>query len=395
LPFPLKESVWDSTIIADDGSQTGALLGAAKASLLERLAEHAEDCGIELNAIYPRSIVDAALYNASSQKGTQATLLIHFGEEHIHFTFCDHHQVFIRCVAFSEGDFSQDFFLSTLDVTVEHYQEQTGLVVPQHYLLSGTSACRLKALESLKPRYGDAAILWNPLDLFGLKSTERTHAEEGLANLYAAALLTVNPEFTSVNLLPMQVLRARLLKREKPWLTIAGLCLLLTPVPYWLFFKKMRSEYAFKDEQVQSEIQQVEAINASMELGQARLASLETSIQKLQDLGAAEMYWSGFLDDLQERLYRTKDVWLDSLERSQDEQGNVMSERVDLVGRLLLTHDKAVDDATFSQETASLRVYDLVESLSGSMFIDRVEEINFDTKDKQVLKFKLALLLAH
>lgn len=395
LPYPLEESIWDSFIVSDDLTQTDALLAASRSEFIDRLTQGVDACGLQLNSVYPRSLIDAALYSTSSQKGSQVALLVHFGEEHVHFTFCEQHHVFVRCAAFRRegGAFPGDLFERLLDETIDHYLSQTSWSKPEYYFITGDPSLSACGFEFMKARYGDAARLWSPLEHFDLKPGHRMEDPDGLGNLYAGALLAQSDELASVNLLPLAVLRERLFKKKRPWVALAAICLSLTPIPYWLYFKKVRTHYETSAQVVAAELAQMEQLDRELHQVEVQKRTLSESVQMLESINAQKSHWVRFLRDLNVRLAEVQDVWLDSLEYAKDAQGNVSENRLELSGGLLVSQEPFLPESGFARETASLRIYDLVDNLSNSEFIAEVHEVGFDLSDRQVLKFKLALVM--
>lgn len=394
IPYPLEESTWDSFIVADSITQTDALLAASKSIFIDALTRCVDASGLQLNAIYPRSLIDAVLYGTSSQKGTQVALLIHFGEEHIHFTFCEQHHVFVRCAAFRKngGTFSDDLFSRLLDETIEHYIDQTGWSKPEHYFITGEPSFVARGYDLAKRRYGDAVRLWSPLEHFDLKPGHRMEDPDGLGNLYAGALLAESDDFPAVNLLPLAVLRDRLFKKKRPWIALAAICLSLTPIPYWLYFKKVKGHYETGASVIASEFEQMQQTDREFQQAQTKIKDLTESIETLERLNSDKFFWVRLLRDLNVRFAEVDDVWLDSLEYSKDAQGNILEQKLELSGGLLISQGQPLEGAS-AREVASLRIYNLVDRLSDSEFVAQVHEVGFDISDRQILKFKLALVM--
>jgi Tfp pilus assembly protein PilN len=395
LPYPLDQSIWDSFIVADDLTQTDALLAAAKSTFVNSLTQHVDGLGLQLDAVYPRSLIDAALYSTASQKRTQVVLLIHFGEEHIHFTFCEQHHIFVRCTAFyaQSEEFPRGLFERLVDETIDHYVSQTGCSKPKHYFVTGILSLSASGLNCLKERYGDAVRSWSPLEHVDLKPGHRMTDPDKLGNLYAGAFLAQSTELASVNLLPLAVLRERLFKKKRPWVACAAVCLSLTPLPYWFYFKKMKTHYETGAQVVAAELAQIEHLDRELQQLDIKKKTLSESIQTLESLNADRSHWVRFLTDLNARMAMVNDVWLDSLESAKDAQGNVLENQLELSGGLIVSRELLPLDGSFSRETASLRVYDLVNHLSDSEFITQVHEVAFDLSDRQIIKFKLALVM--
>lgn len=154
-------------------------------------------------------------------------------------------------------------------------------------------------------------------------------------------------------------------------------CLSLTPIPYWLYFKKVRAHYETSAQVVAAELAQMEQLDRELYQVEVQKRTLSESVQMLESINAQKSHWVRFLRDLNVRLADVKDVWLDSLEYAKDAQGNVSENRLELSGGLLVSQEALLPESGFARETASLRIYDLVDNLSNSEFIAEVHEVGF------------------
>jgi type IV pilus assembly protein PilM len=123
---------------------------------------------------------------------------------------------------------------------------------------------------------------------------------------------------------------------------------------------------------------------------QEKLAQLRTRQQQLEQVQAVHdrrFAWLQFFADLQDRLVKVEDVWLDSLRPVAAGAGAPL--RLVVSGRML---DRANPLAKVSQDTVT-RVRVLFAELAKSPGVASVEGEHFDTSQPGVLRFDLVLVV--
>lgn len=121
---------------------------------------------------------------------------------------------------------------------------------------------------------------------------------------------------------------------------------------------------------------------------QARIDAARDRLAELEDLLRLREGWPGFLADLQVRLERIDDAWIDRLQRiGAPEAGGAL--RLLLAGRLL---DRA-DPQTKSGEGIRRRARTLLASLAESPFVQAVQSERFATLESGVLQFEFVLAI--
>jgi len=191
-----------------------------------------------------------------------------------------------------------------------------------------------------------------------------------------------------LDLLPPSLRRASDFRRRRPWLLAAHAMIALTAALLaWDTGRETRAVVARRDRLVALLPPWAESRRRAS-AAQERIDAAREQLVVLQDAVRFREGWTGFFADLQSRLERIDDAWLDRLQRvGAAESGGAL--RLLLSGRLL---DRASPQAK-SSEGARRRARTLLASLAGSPFVQAVQSERFTTLEPGVLRFEFVLAI--
>ncbi|MDD2764676.1 MAG: pilus assembly protein PilM [Opitutaceae bacterium] len=238
-------------------------------------------------------------------------------------------------------------------------------------------------------------------------------AVSGLVGLAASA---AGPERGKVNLLPPALRGELFLHRWWPGIGAAALLALAGLAFAISHHRSVERETVRLTVEIEAKISALRRLDEGNRANRARVEQTNRRIAALQRLSNAKSSWVVFLGDLQSRLTKTEDVWIERLqvlppgasetsaapaqtEAARDVEpgsGNIRTEaspagyRLTLGGCVLDAHTPL----TRPSENAYHRARSLLAALRESPFVAGVENERFDSSRAGVLRFEITLLPA-
>jgi type IV pilus assembly protein PilM len=117
------------------------------------------------------------------------------------------------------------------------------------------------------------------------------------------------------NLLPRQLTSHRALSEKKPWWMAAAALLLISGILIGLKFHFQAWDLQRKIATLDSELAPLESLSQQVQTAHEAYTRLVSETEAKQKLLGEKQYWVAFLADLQQRLNRVQDVWLESTGR--------------------------------------------------------------------------------
>lgn len=457
IPYPLDEVVWDHQVVSDDGVDFEIALCAVKLDVVGALLAQCRSLGFQPVTIEPSCMAQVNAFRFCFREARQSTLLINIGARSSNLVFLHEDRYFIRNVTFagaaltqaladesghpladserlkleitrrggagvspevmSAFDHARQAFVSrlALEVTrsVANYRRQSGVETPTHIYLTGAGSQIPDLPELLGEKLHVPVEPYEPLRRiqFGPGVVEgeiRAHAHL-IGEAVGVALRAYDQGLARFNLLPAPILAARAFRRRQPFLLgsaalLAGACaipVLMSSVSVGAFREKAAS--------LDAQLRPLRHFSGEIRRTRGEIDTIEQQIAGIQGLVETKSNWISFFTDLQERLVKVEDVWLESLEvlRPQGAQarGSALSEslfgrlagqpgqgqslRLRLTGRLL---DKNNPLSRVSPES-QVRVKTLLTSFVESAFIVALENERFDNSQPGILKFDFILVV--
>lgn len=464
IPYPLEEVVWDYEIVYDDGVDFEVALCAIKLDIVRSLLAECREAGIEPAVIEPSCMAQVNALRFCFPQARQSTLLINIGARSSNLLFFREDRFFVRNITLGGGTVSQGIadelgtglaegerlklelgargagaataspavsaaydnarqaFASrlALEVTrsIANFRRQSGGEAPVAVHLTGAASQlpELGALlaEKLKlPVLPYEPLRGVPIDPRAVEGEIRA-AGHLIGESVGSALRVFDQGLATVNLLPPDVLEARAFRRRQPFLlgalAFAAGSLAIGLLVGGVTIAAFREKIATLDDQARP----LRRYSGEIQRTRAEVEKLRQEIAGIKGLVDTKANWISFFSDLQERLVKVEDVWLDKVQviRPQTQvqtsvlAGTLFAQlapkpapqpagnephmlRLNLTGRLL---DKNNPLSKVSLESQN-RVKTLLTSFVESDFILSIENERFDTSQPGILKFDFILVI--
>lgn len=469
IPYPLEEVVWDHVVVADDGFDLEVMLAASKFDAMQALCSAADAAGFPVERATPASL---ALYHAFRYNYPQvqeSVIVVNIGARTTSLLFLEGERFYVRTLPLAGNAVTQaiaeelriDFasaetlkiqvlsgksdlpagspsraavqrsaasFITKLQLeitrsSVNHRRQSGGSAAVAVYLTGGGSL-----IEELPASLGERLHLpverYQALKNVDLSADARAAGAESsaqvLADLVGLATHLIKKDESDASLLPPALTAALAFRKRQPIFMAAAALVVLALVPPIIYLHSVASATLERVSLVDGQLMPLRSIeNRNAE----NLQQIETATKQITALRGAyetKANWINFLADLQDRLVKIEDVWLDKIQvvrppapepgaagespaqatgdgaqvpadpnAPQDAKPAGPPVRLTLSGRLL---DIANPQSKVSPESLQ-RVKQLLASFTGSQFISAVENERFDNNQNGLLKFDFTLVI--
>jgi type IV pilus assembly protein PilM len=234
-----------------------------------------------------------------------------------------------------------------------------------------------------------------------------------LASLVGLAVPPVRGRKT-INLLPPAIATKLAFRKRQPLLIAAAALVAASLVPLVIQSSRVLAAARTQVEEVNKGILPLQAVQSKITENIEALDRAKAEILAVQSLAESKNNWINFFSDLQDRLVKVEDVWLESLqvlragpsdasagglfgaapvpeEPQLDADGNPVKPvlRLQVSGRLLDRNNPVSRVSPDSYE----RVKSLLASFVDSQFISAVEKESFDANTPGILRFDFILVI--
>jgi len=365
VPFPIDEVVWDYQLVGGQPEKLEVVLVAIKADLLDDLNNAVEDSGLKTNVVdvAPMALYNAFRYNYSDMSG--CSLLIDIGSRTTNLIFVEPNKVFSRSIPIGGStisaaiakDFNEPFgaseerkralgFVSLggayaepsdpdvarvskmirnsmtrlhaeISRSISFYRSQQGGSQPARVFLAGGSV----SLPYMREFFAEK--LQMPIEFFNalrnvavgndVNLEEAGKSAHVLGELVGLSLRSMSECPMELNLQPASVVKAHKLAQKRPYIVLAGLCVLLSLAGWWLYFQRATQVESAVIGELQQKIaplkqKETQFQNTRKEI-QAAQATAAPFIEAVNERG----YWVAILDELNARLPE-RYVWITQFE---------------------------------------------------------------------------------
>ena len=480
IPYPLPEVVWDYLVVADDGFDLEVMLAAVKFDAMQALCTAADSAGFPVERATPSglALVHAFRYNYPQVK--DSVIIVNIGARTTNLVFVEGDRFYIRTLAVAGNFVTQsisdelriDFgSAETLKVQVlsgrsdlplgspsrAAVQRATGAFCTRlqleitrsavnHRRQSGSAAATAlyvtgggSLIEDLPAMLAERLKLpverykaFNNVDLSAnARAAGAESSDQVLADLVGMATRLVNKEESEPSLLPPALTAAIAFRKRQPVFLAAAALGVLALVPPIVYFHHVTRVTQERVSQYDGQLMPVRAIEHRNAENLRQIENASKRITALRGAYETKSNWINFFADLQERLVKIEDVWLDRLQvvRPPLNEGELVPDaaavdpaqaaagqvadagaqpapadpnapagaaptptgplRMTLSGRLL---DVSNPQSKVSPQSLQ-RVKDLLASFTGSQFIVAVENERFDTSRDGLLRFDFTLVI--
>jgi type IV pilus assembly protein PilM len=449
IPYPLAEVVWDYQIVSDDGLDMEFMLAAVKLDVTQSLCEEIRGCKISPVAITPSTLALYRAFKYNYPESVGSVLLVNIGARSTNLLFIDGNRFFIRTIGLAGNsvtqsiadEIKQDFahaenlklqvlsgqselpessparaavnsavtaFIGRLHLEVTrstvNYRRQSGTEQPTVIYLTGGGSQVKNLGSALAEKIKIPVEVFDPLrnvELSGAAAAAVRGCTAQLADLIGLAIGSAkgDKEFT---LLPPSIIESVAFRKQEPFYIGAAALFLGALVLPIIHFNDRVIQTNEQIQQVEAQLVPLRVLNASQAGDLRRIESIQKEIDAITSLVESKSNWINFFTDLQQRLVKVEDVWLEKLQvlrptaedlTAAPDQGSDNSTvpvlRLQLSGRLL---DKKNPLAQVSEDSFE-RVKSLLKSFGDSQFIASVEKEKFNPTQPGILSFDFILVV--
>jgi type IV pilus assembly protein PilM len=459
IPYPLSEVVWDYQAINDDGLDLEVMLAAVKLDVAESLCSAVRGVGVSPVKVTPATISLYRSFKYNYPDVTGPVLLVNVGARSTNLLFIDGQRFFIRTIALAGNSVTQSIadelkqefshaeglklqvlggtsdlpetsparttvlnaansFVGRLHMEITrstvNYRRQNGAEQPAVIYVTGGGALVPDLIPTLSEKLKIHVELFDPL-----RNVE-VSPSAALARDYTAVLADLvglavgdaagEKPFT---LLPPAIGRALAFRKQQPFY-VGAAALLVAAIALPIVHFHQRAAAADEQAQVlESTLLPLRALKSADTANLQRIEEIKKEIDAIQSLVESKSNWINFFTDLQERLVKVEDVWLEKVQVLRPAPGELAAAsasggilggaavgnadaatpapvlRLNLSGRLL---DKNNPTSRVSQDSFA-RVTSLIKSFADSQFIDSVEKENFNPNQPGILSFDFILVV--
>ncbi len=354
VPFPIDEVVWDYQLMDTGGTEVEVVLVAIKSDLLEEINASVEGSGLRTNVVdvSPMALYNAYRYNYSDQAG--CSLIVDIGARTTNLIFVETNKVFSRSIPIGGAkiteaiakEFNEPFgaaedrkrsdgFVSLgggyadpddIDVarvskmirntmtrlhseiarSISFYRAQQHGSAPAQVFLCGGSASLPYMREFFQEKFQLPVEFFNPLRNVAvggeLSVDEIGRQAHTMGELVGLALRNMASCPMELNLESDGVENRKWLARKKPFLVLAGVCLLLTVATWWLYYSRAQAvtqEVAAKVEELVAPLKDVETRMNSVRADRKRQEAAATPLLKVV---SGRAYWVNLINDINSRI---------------------------------------------------------------------------------------------
>ncbi len=447
IPYPLDEVVWDHCAVADDGLDLEIMLAAAKLEVAEGVCAALKGIGVAADTVAPSVFTLYRAFKYNYPEACDSALVISIGARSTHLLFLDKGRFFARTIVLAGNsvtqsiadEIKQDFahaeslklqvlggqselaetsparlavmnavqgFISRLHLEVTrstvNYRRQSGSEQPATVYLTGGGSL----VPDLAALLGDKLKLpverLDPLRNVEVSAGAASARERSvvLADLVGLATSLVDTQ-PVVNLLPPSIRAAIVFRRQQYfYVAAAALAVVALGLPT-LLFQGETAQAAAASHRLEAEINPLQNLDAANKANKAKIEEAQTQVKNIRGLVESKSNWINFLTDLQNRLVKVEDVWLDSLKVERmvevDSSSQVAGSaapvkpvlKLTMAGRLL---DKKNPTSKVSHE-AENRVKELINSFEQDPFIKGQENPSFNSDEPGILRFNFTLVV--
>ena len=407
IPFALADVAWDSVVAGENGNELEVLLAAAKHEAVESVCAAVEAAGFEPRFVLPSSLATLAGFRLLQPLHPEPSLVLNLGARSTTLLLVEANRFATRTLLFGshsltrppasgqEGDAAEFASLSSrlaqeITRTLLYFRRQSNWPNPTRVYLTGGSAGLAGFAEALTVRL-KIPVGWLDVSVavqtgLGVSPGAVSADALELADLIGAAATQLRPGQPVVDLLPSWRRSRENFRRRQPWLIAAAVLAVAALLPPVVHFRRVTGEAQRKTAAIERVLAPLREREARNRANLRQLEKLGDELVLLQSAYDRRSSWLNLLADLQDRLVRVEDVWLEKLQVVPPAAG--ASVKLAISGRML---DRANPLAKVSPETLH-RVKTLLGSLGDSPFVAAVESEHFDNNQAGILRFDCVLV---
>ena len=364
VPFPIEEVVWDYQLVGSEADKIEVVLVAIKADLLDGINAAVEAAGLQTRRV---DVAPMALYNAfrfNYSELTGSSLVIYIGARTTNLLFIEPGKVFSRSIPIGGSsitaaiakDFNEPFGAAELrkkhdgfvslggpeteisdpDVarvaklvrstttrlhaeltrSISFYRTQQQGSRPERVFLCGGTASTPFMREFFHEKLQGSVEFFNPLRNVAVGESvaieELAGSAHMLGELVGLALRSTTTCPMELNLRPANVVRRQQLAQRRPFLLVAGACLVLGLLGWAFYFLRVTQVETRVADTLQVEVDRMRGLENRIASLRKESAALDAETTPLLSAINDRGVWLRILDDLNARLPK-ENIWITEL----------------------------------------------------------------------------------
>jgi type IV pilus assembly protein PilM len=366
VPFPIEEVVWDYQLVGNgNNGQVEVVLVAIKSDLLDDLNEVTESSGFRTQVVdaAPMALYNAFRYNYADQPG--CSLLVDLGARTTNLIFIEPGKVFSRSIPIGGNtitanlakEFGEGFTVAEerkkregyvslggayaddsnptiakeakiirntmtrlhaeISRSINFYRAQQSGTQPARIYLCGGTANLPYLREFFAEKFQLPIEFFNPLK--NVAVTANVNVQEVVRNahllgeLVGLSLRGINNCPMELNLRPTSVVKAQRIAARRPYLIVAGLCLLLSLAGWWLYLSRAADIQSAVLGGINAKVSGMRNYEDRFNATKADIAKLVANSTPLTETVEERQFWTRVINELNLRLPE-KYVWITLLE---------------------------------------------------------------------------------
>ena len=362
IPYPLEEVVWDSYVVADDGFDLEVMLTAVKFDAMQQLCAAADAAGFPVERATPASLALCRAFRYNYPSVVESVIVVNIGARTTSLLFLEGERFYVRTLALAGNAVTQavgeelridfasaetlkiqvlsgksdlpanspsraavhkaaDAFAARLQMEVTrsavNHRRQSGGGAPIALYLTGGGSLIEELPATLAEKLRLPVERYAPLKNVDLSADARAAGAEGaahvLADLVGLATGLVQAEPAGASLLPPALTASLAFRKRQPWLLAAAALVLVALAPPFIYFHHVTTITMDQVAQVDSQLMPLRAVAFRNSENLRQIEEAARQITALKGAYETKANWINFLADLQERLVKIEDVWLDKM----------------------------------------------------------------------------------
>lgn len=460
IPYSLDEVIWDYEVVSEQGLDLELMLAAAKTEVVEGACAALTSSKLSVASVTPSSVAVTRCFRHNYPESTGTAIIADIGARSTNLIFVDADRFFVRTIPLAGNTLTQaiaeeiknDFthaeslkvqilngesdlpeaspirlavrhavasFISKLHLeltrSIVNYRRQSGAEQPTAIYLTGGGSVLAELPGQLQEKLKMPVERLDPFRVVGIGpgASQATALAPVLASLIGLALPPARGK-KALNLLPPAIASKLAFRKRQPLLIAAAALVAASLLPLVVQSSRTLAAARSQVEEVKKGILPLQVVQSKIKENIAALEQAKAEIVAVQSLAESKNNWINFFSDLQDRLVKVEDVWLESLqvlrsgpadaaaaglfgaapvptEPQLDANGNPMKPvlRLQVSGRLLDRNNPVSRVSPDSYE----RVKTLLASFVDSQFISAVEKESFDANTPGILRFDFILVI--
>ena len=362
IPYPLNEVVWDHLVVADDGFDLEVMLTAVKFDAMQALCVAADSAGFVVERAMPAGLALHHAFRYNYPEVVECAVVVNVGARSTNLLFVEGERFYVRTLALAGNsvtqtiaeelriDFSQAETLKVqvlgghsdlppsspsraavqraatafaarlqLEVTRStlNHRRQSGGSAPTAVYLTGGGSLIAELPATLAEKLKLRVERYESLRRVDLSANARAAGADAVAQVLAdlvglATCLAVKKE-PEASLLPPAITEAIAFRKRQPLFLAAAALAVIALAPPIYYFHQLATAAQEKVSQVDSQLMPLRAVQTRNDDNLRQIEAAKKQIAALRGAYETKANWINFFTDLQSRLVKVEDVWLDRL----------------------------------------------------------------------------------